>query len=38
MKKSLIISFDCDPDHHDDNRIKNAAITQQIRSGFDELL
>ena len=32
MKRWL--SFGFDPS--DDNRIENAAITQQIRSGFDE--
>ena len=32
MKRWL--SFGCDP--RDDNRIETAAITQQIRSGFDE--
>ena len=38
MKRWL--SLGCDPDHRDDNRIENAAITQQIsyRSGFDEML
>ena len=36
MKRWL--SFGCDPDLDDNNRIKNAAITQQIRSGFDEML
>ena len=36
MKRRL--SFGCDTDHRDDNRIENEAITQQIRSGFDEML
>ena len=33
-----LLSFGCDPDHRDDSRIENAAITQQIRSGFNEML